>query len=128
MEENIVDILFEGGDESNDILEQLLTSGYYTDGCLMVDRFLDDDNTIDLEKLEVAIILLIDYLEKSVKFEKPIYVILGNMSEYVRRRGLTDIDKIVEECTFILGFSQAVSTENEIDRKVTVVFKGNYGT
>lgn len=90
-----------------------------------MDKFLDSDNTIDLEKFELAIILLIEYLEKSVKFENAIYVFLGNMAEYIRVRKLTDIDKIIEECSFILGFSQAIADENKIDRDVIVRFKSN---
>lgn len=125
MENKITEILFEGGSNSDNILEQLLTSNHYSDDSLCMDKFLDEDNTIDLEKLELAIVLIIDYLEKSVKFENPIYVFLGNMAEYVRRRGLTDLNKIIEESTFILGFSQAIADENKIFRNIIVRFKGN---
>lgn len=125
MENKITEILFEGGNDSDNILEQLLTSYHYSNDSLCMDKFLDSDNTIDLEKFELAIILLIEYLEKSVKFENAIYVFLGNMAEYIRVRKLTDIDKIIEECSFILGFSQAIADENKIDRDVIVRFKSN---
>lgn len=124
MENKIIDVLFEGGNNSDDILEQLLTSNHYFDNGLDISKFLDKDNTIDLEKLELAIILLIDHLENSVKFENPIYMNLGNMSEYVERRGLIDLDNIIEESRFILGFSQAIADENKIDRDVIVRFRG----
>jgi hypothetical protein len=123
--ENIRVIIFEGGNDSLDILEQFLSSDYYENNQLNMNRFLDDDRTINLEKLELALVLLIDHLEKSVKIDLPIYVNLGNMNEYTIARGIeNDMDKIIEESTFILGFCQAIATENEIDNKVIVRFKG----
>lgn len=122
--ESVNEIVFDGGNDSEDILEQLLTSNHYYGNGLDVSKFLDKDNTIDLEKLELAIILLIDYLENSVNFESPIYINLGNMSEYVSRRKLTDIDRIIEESSFILGFSQSIADEYKIDRDVVVRFRG----
>lgn len=124
MESKFTDIVFEGGNDSEDILEQLLTSNHYYDNGLDISKFLDIDNTIDLEKLELAIILLIDYLEKSVKFESPIYINLGNMKDYIEMRKLIDIDNIIEESSFILGFSQAIADENKIDRDIIVRFRG----
>jgi hypothetical protein len=124
MENKVTEMLFDGGNDSDDILEQLLTSNHYYDNGLNISKFLDEDNTIDIEKLELAIILLIQHLEKSVKFENPIYVNLGNMSEYVERRGLIDLNDIIEDSSFILGFSQAIADENKIYRDVIVRFRG----
>lgn len=124
MENRVNEIVFETGNKSDDILEQLLTSNHYYGDGLNIDKFLDEYNKIDLEKLELAIILLIEHIENSVKFENPIYINLGNMKEYIIRRGLTDIDKIIEESSFILGFSQAIANENQIDRVVIVRFRG----
>lgn len=124
MDEHIVEIIFEGGDDSDDILHQFISSLYYENNQLNVNRFLDEDKTIDIEKLELAIILLIDHLENSVENKNPIYINLGNMDEYIAGRGLTDMDKIIEESSFILGFCQAVATENELDNEVIVRFKG----
>jgi hypothetical protein len=123
--ENVRVIIFEGGNNSTDILEQFLSSSYYENNQLNINRFLDEDRTIDLEKLELAIILLIEHLEKSVKINFPIYVNLGNMNEYVVARGIEDdIEKITEESKFIIGFCQSIATENEIDNKIIVRFKG----
>jgi hypothetical protein len=123
--ENVRVIVFEGGNDSTDILDQFLSSNYCENNQLNLNRFLDEDKTINLEKLELAIILLIEHLEKSVKINFPIYVNLGNMNEYIVARGIEgDIEKIVEESTFILGFCQSIATENEINNEVIIRFKG----
>jgi hypothetical protein len=124
MNEYVPDVIFDGGEQYSDILEQFLVSGYYKDNQLNIDRFLDEDRTIDLEKLELAIILLMEYLENSIEEKNPIYINIGNMYEYVAMRNLIDVDKIIEESTFILGFCQAIATENEINNKIIVRFKG----
>lgn len=124
MESKVYDIIFDGGDKTEDILQQLLTSDYCEGNTLNIDKFLDSDRTIDLERLELAIILLIGHLEKSIKIGMPIYINIGNMEEYVEARRLKDMDRIIEESSFILGFSQSIASENEIDREVTVRFKG----
>lgn len=121
-----MDIIFEGGNNSEDILEQFITSDYFKDGTLDIIRFLDSDNTIDIEKLELAIILIIEHLENSVKNGNRIYVNIGNMREYITIRELTDIDRIIEESSFILGFCQAVATENELDNQIIVRFNGEF--
>lgn len=114
-------------EHSKDITQQFLESGYFENSTLKMDRFLDADKTIDLEKLELAIILAIGHLEKSVKIENAIYVFLGNMGEYFTRRGidLKDIEQITEECSFILGFCQAIADEESNDKEVFVLFRGN---
>lgn len=126
MDSNFVEVIFEGGNDSEDILEQFLSSNYYKNNSLDIVRFLDKDLTIDIEKLELAIILLIEHLENSVNLENPIYINLGNMKEYIALRELDDMERITEECSFILGFSQAVADDNEINNKIIVRFEGNY--
>lgn len=101
-----------------DIMKEFLESGYFFDNGLYIDRFLDKDRTIDLEKLDLAIVLLIEYLEISVKSKKSIYVFLRNMRGYLEKRGirLDNIEQIIEESSFILGFCQSVA-DNESDNK-----------
>jgi hypothetical protein len=112
----------------DELFLQFCEDGIIENNTINADKFLDSDITIDLEKLELAIIMLINNLEKSGKVESPIYINIGNMEEYVAIRGLTDLDKIIEESAFIIGFCQAIATENEIDKEVIVRFAGNHGT
>jgi len=108
------------------LLKEFLGSGYFENSILMIDRFLLPDRTIDLEKLELGIILAIEYLEFSVKSENPIYVFLGNMESYFGVRNIdpdTEIERVIEESTFILGFCQSIADENYINRKVKVQFR-----
>jgi hypothetical protein len=101
-----------------EVMTEFLQSGYFFDNHLYIDKFLDEDLTIDLEKLELAIVLIVEYLENSVKNKKPIYVFLGNMDRYFTRRHtrLSNIEQITEESSFILGFCQSIA-DNESDNR-----------
>lgn len=106
-------------------MKQFIHSGYFLRNALQIDRFLDEDKTIDLEKLELAIILLIEYLEYFNKTKEPIYVFLGGMGTYFQVRGISinDIERIIEESSFVLGFCDAIAKENAIDHVVIVQFE-----
>ena len=105
-------------EEHREIMKEFLESGYFFDRGLYIDRFLDSDRTIDLEKLELALVLIVEYMEISVKSKKPIYVFLRNMQGYLDKRGikLDNIERITEESSFILGFCQSI-IDNESDNK-----------
>lgn len=125
MDSKVNELIFENSNGSDDILEQFLSSDCRTDNQINMDKFLDEDKTIDVEKLELAIILMIDYLENSIKNSEPIYINLGGMHEYVRARNLgNNIERIMEESSFILGFCQSVANENKLDRDIIVRFRG----
>jgi hypothetical protein len=128
LEIQLNEVIFESrnGNESTDLMEQFLSSGYLENNTLMMDRFLDGDKTIDLEKLEVAIMLTIEHLENSIKVPEPIYINLGNMESYFFARNVppSDLEQILEESSFILGFCSSIAEEYEIDHKVNVQFKG----
>jgi len=110
---NVNEVIFEGGEYSPDIMTQFLGSGYFVDNSLKIDRFLDTDKTIDLEKLELGISIAISHLENSEKIEEPIKVFLGNMDRYFLHRGIQshETDRIIEESSFILGFCKAIADE-----------------
>lgn len=121
-----LEIPSEISEERRELLVQLLQSGYYdrTRFCLCMNRFLDEDRTINLEKFELAISLIIEWLEFSIKSKSPIKVILGGMSEYFigRRINLLDMDRVAEETSFILGFAKAIADEYKINKKVMVQY------
>jgi len=119
------DLPFDLPDEINSpIMYQFLESGYFKNNGLCIDKFLDEDKTIDLEKLELALILTLEYLEFSVKVGEPIYIFLRNMTRYLELRGIDiqNLDRLTEESSFILGFCQAICDEESIE-KATVVFE-----
>lgn len=126
MDEVINELIFENSNGSQDVMEQFLSSYYYQDNCLMIDKFLDkEDNTLDLEKLELAIILLIEHLEIFIKDSEPIYINIGNMETYVQMRNIVNnLERIAEESSFILGYSQSIADENKINRDIIVRFRG----
>ena len=128
----VSDILFEGS--GYDVPElppdvslyttQMFQSGHAVENILYIDKFLDEDRTINLEKLELAVLLLIEYLEFSIKLENPIYVFLGNMRECFNKRGIQshNLEQISEESSFILGFVNSIAEENSTNRKVVVQY------
>lgn len=124
-EPDFLDAVYERPVKHDSIMSEFLYSNYFLDNYLDMNRFLDQDKIIDLEKLELAIILLIDHLENSVKIEDAIYINLGNMKKYFEVRNVTDIDKVIEESSFILGFCSSIADEYKIDRDVVVIFKGS---
>lgn len=91
-----------------EIMSELLASDYYNRG-ISIPKFLDEDKTIDLEKLELAIVLAIKYLQFSVKIGEPVYVFLREMESYFHIRRVQDDERIIEESSFILGFCRSVA-------------------
>lgn len=119
-----VEIPSEVPEEHVGIMTQFLQSGYTDCKGLYINRFLEPDKTIDLERLELALLLLIEYQEFSDKSGERIYVFLKNMDAYLKERSIlaTDIERITEESHFILGFCRAVADEYCIIRPVEVLF------
>lgn len=112
--------------ELPDIMTQLLESGYFVDNTLNMDRFLLEDKTIDLEKLELAISLAITYLENFDKNKNRIYINLGNIEQYFDRRGNKARENASEELQFILGFCQSVANEETLGTPVEIRLTGDY--
>jgi len=108
-------------------MAQFLHSGYFMRNALQIHRFLDEDKTIDIEKLELAIILLLEYMEFTDKTSEPIYIYLGAMDRYFQKGSITTLSDentkiIVEESSFILGFCTAIAEDNASSRGVVVQF------
>lgn len=107
------------------IMRQFLQSGYFFDETLYIDKFLREDKSIDIEKLELAISLAVEYLEFSSKFKNPIYVKLEGMGRYIQSRGIEgNPKKIYEESGFISGFCQAVADEESKHKKFIILYIG----
>lgn len=137
METKIEEVIFEKSEENSktetilphelsyEPMIQFVNSGYFTKNALQIDRFLDEDKTIDLEKLELAIILLIEYLEFFNKTDSPIYIHIGGMDKYLQKRGIgiDNVERITEESSFIIGFCSAAAHENALEHAVIVRFK-----
>lgn len=111
-------------EDRKEIMLQLLQSGCFFDNTFDVSRFLLPDRTIDIEKLELAVILAVEYLEFSVKSKTSIYIYLNNFDAYFKIRGLdlNNVKRATEERNFIKGFCQAVADENCTDRTFIVEF------
>lgn len=110
--------------ERKAIMLQFLQSGYFFNFTLNVSKFLFPDKSIDIEKLELAVFLLVEYLEFSEKFKNPIHVYLANFDDYFKARHIdpSNIHKIIEERRFIRGFCQAVADEYSSSKKFIMDF------
>lgn len=122
METNFNEVLY----SSDELFAQFNADKLIDEKTINIGSFLDVDRTINLEKLELAISLLISYLEKSVKSENPIYVYLGDMDTYFNARNINinNIERITEEAQFIIGFCQAIADEESVENKFVFQFKG----
>lgn len=85
--------------------------GGYTDGkAIYIHRFLREDLSINLELLEVAVILLTEYLEMTTPFDSPITLYIDSLKQYYELRGITDKPKNMKEEYYVIrGIIDAVA-------------------
>ncbi len=100
-------------EEYKNLIIELLTSKYLTAntgnfGKLDISLFLETDKTVNLDKLELALILSSKFLEHVSKSED-IHISLSGIQTYAKLRGIED-DKqqLSQETQFIGRFSTAV--------------------
>ncbi len=96
--------------EKRELLKEMMVSGHYSDG-INIHKFLDDDYTINLEKLELAVTLAVTALEANSP-DEDVTLKLRNLNFYYKTRGIEGIEaKEREERTFILGFVSSIASE-----------------
>lgn len=128
MDIEVTELVFEcesGVLSSPDLMTQFLDSGYFVSNILQMDRFLDSDKTINLEKLELGIILAVKHLEISDEFNSPIHVFLGNMGRYFELRcvSVQNIEQITEEASFILGYCKSIVQEESLSKEIIIQYE-----
>lgn len=97
-------------EEKRKLVRQMMESGHYIDG-LDVSRFLNEDLSINLEKLELAVILAVTALEANSP-DDDVTLKLRNLDEYYNLRGIKGMEKNErEERTFLLGFISSIASE-----------------
>src|SRR5512147_3252716 len=100
METNIDYKVFEGGgypvdenllenitEEQRQLFIECMKSGHYIDG-IDISRFLREDLSINLEKLELAVILAVTALESNSP-QEDVTLKLRNLQEYYSLRGIS---------------------------------------
>lgn len=110
-------------EENRQLITAMMKSGHYQNG-IMVHKFLRDDLSINLEKLELAVILAVSALEANAG-DSDVTLQLRGLEEYYKIRGIFDNEyQKREERTFIIGFVSAVA--GEVSRRDTLVVKYVY--
>lgn len=95
--------------EQRKLVEEMMRSGYYQDG-IWIDKCLEQDLTINLEKLELAVSLSVMALEANSQDD--ITLKLRGLDQYYKFRGIEGNEKQErEERTFILGFVTSIAAE-----------------
>ena len=95
--------------EQRQLVEEMMRSGYYQDG-IWINKYLEQDLTINLEKLELAVNLAVLALEANS--EEDITLKLRGLDQYYKFRGIEGNEKQQrEERTFILGFASSIAAE-----------------
>ena len=106
VDESLLDNVTE---EQRKLMREMMASGVYLNG-LYVWRFLNTDLSINLEKLELAVILAVTMLEANS--DEDVTLNLRGLDDYYKLRGITGNEKQErEERTFILTFVSAIASE-----------------
>ncbi len=95
------------------LVREMMESGHYVDG-IDVSLFLNEDLSINLEKLELAVTLAVKTLEANSP-DDDITLKLRNLDTYYENRNIRGMDKQErEERTFLLGYISAVAAEASV--------------
>lgn len=106
--------------EQRQLLTEMMESGHYQGG-IMVDKFLRNDWSINLEKLELAVTLIVTALEANSP-DKDVTLSLKGLNNYYSLRNIAgNLDKEREERTFLLGFISSIA--GEASKRDTLVVK-----
>lgn len=109
--------------EDSKLVKEMMVSSHYNDG-IVIPRFLREDLTINLEKLELAVSLAVKALEANSSTD--ITLNLVGLQEYFFLRGiLGDDEKERQERTFILGFVSAIASEASLRDTLVVKYVQN---
>lgn len=106
--------------EDQVLLREMMETGHFVDGGIFLPKFLREDLSINLEKFELAITLIVSAMEANS--QEDITLLLKGLDEYYTIRGIKGNGKQErEERTFILGFASSVA--GEASNKDTLVVK-----
>ena len=101
------------------LLKSIMESGHYTKTGLDMSRFLRDDLSIDLDKLELAVATLVHSME--INLEDDATISVCGMKEYYSFRGITGNEQqCKEEKSFILMFISRVAMNESIRDTIQV--------
>jgi hypothetical protein len=107
--------------EQRQLLKEMMLSGHFIKDGLDVSRFLKEDLSINLEKLELATTLTVIAMEANSP-EDDVTLNLYNLETYYETRGISGKEKKErEERTFLLGFISSVAAE--ASKRDTLVVK-----
>lgn len=96
--------------EQRQLSTEMQKSGHYNNG-LWVDKFLREDLSINLEKLELAVTLIVTSLESNAG-DTDITLELRGLDRYYERRGIVgDAKAEREERMFLIGFISTIAGE-----------------
>lgn len=105
--------------ERGQLFDAMFLGDYYDGHSIDISKFLRPDLSINLEKLELAISLAIEFLETNTQ-KNPLQLGIRNITQYCELRGIENNPKqINEEYNFIKNFMQAVAS-NEASRNINV--------
>lgn len=102
------------------LLKRIMESGHYTKTGLDMSKFLRDDLSIDLDKLELAVVTLVHSMEINQEDDATLNVV--GMDEYYSLRKITGNERqCKEEKNFVLTFISRVAMNESIRDTFQVV-------
>jgi hypothetical protein len=100
----------------------MIRGEYCYSSYLDISKFLRPDLSINLELLEIAISLLVEFLTVYLDYDTPISIGIRGIDKYYELRGIIDNEKQKkEEYYFIRGFIKSFA-QTETNRKVNVEY------
>lgn len=106
--------------DEQDLLRSIMASGHYTEKGLDISKFLREDLSIDLEKLELAVITLVHAME--INHEEDVTLTVFGLEDYYSFRGIVENEKQrKEEKNFILIFISKIALNESIRDTFKVV-------
>lgn len=110
--------------QHSDVARQMIESGVFVPdikqpkyGDLYFASFLDEDKTINLERLELALILSIRLMDKLVQENsEKLTIFLSGWNKYFDIREIKyNSDKRREELSFVQGFAKSIAENESIE-------------
>lgn len=96
-------------------LKEMFWGGYFDGDAIHIYKFLRDDLSLNLEKLELAVYNAVDYLQGVVPFDDPITLYIQGLPQYYQLRGISELPKNKKEEYYVIrGIVHAVANQESV--------------
>lgn len=106
-----------------EFLKPMFWGGYFDGKTIYIDKFLREDLSINLEKLELAVIVATNYREIVTSFDDPVCLYIDGLQTYYELRGITEMPKNMREEYYVIrGIIDAVANHVALKPPIKVAY------